>query len=335
MFLNSKIILINGEEMSKYDVLCVGSATVDTFLMVEQPFSSLKLGDKVLVKSVDKRSGGGATNSAAALAKLGLKVKTATKVGDDGDGNFILKELKADGIENICHLRSKQQTDLATVISSTKEKDRIILVHKGASTDLSSKDIQASKLNCSWIYLATLTGKSQQTAHEIANIAKKKNIKLLFNPSLYLAQKRKKQLSTILQNTAVLVLNKEEAQALLKSPSNNFEFLLEGLQRCGPETVIVTNGRKGLYALHKNVMYSLTKTPNVKIVHTAGAGDAFTSGFLAGLIKNYSFDDALRLGQVNASSVIQQVGAKNGQLTESQAKAMMKKYKIQIITKRL
>lgn len=321
--------------MSKYDVLCVGSATVDTFLTVEQPFSSLKLGDKVLVKSVGKRSGGGATNSASALAKLGLKVKTATKVGDDEDGDFILRELKADGIENICHNRSKQQTDLATIISSTKEKDRIILVHKGASTDLSSKDIPAPKLNCSWIYLATLTGKSQQTAFEIARIAKKKNIKLLFNPSLYLAQKGAKNLAPILQNTAILVLNKEEAQALLRTSSSSFEFLLTELQKRGPEAVIVTDGRRGLYALQKNIMYSLTKTPNVKIVHTAGAGDAFTAGLLAGLIKKYSFDDALRLGQVNASSVIQHVGAKAGQLTEKEAKKMLKKYKIKITQRRV
>lgn len=321
--------------MSKYDVLCVGSATVDTFLTIEQPFSTLKLGDKVLVRSVDKRSGGGATNSASALVKLGLNVKTATKLGNDEDGNLILKELKSYGIDNICRIRSKEQTDLATIISSTKERDRIILVHKGASTDLSFKDFPSSQLNCSWIYLATLTGRSQQTAYEIAKIAKNKDIKLLFNPSLYLAQKGKKSLAKILQNTTALVLNKEEAQALLKTSSSSFEFLLTKLQRCGPQIVIVTDGRRGLYALQKNVMYSLTKTPDVKIVHTAGAGDAFTSGFLVGVIKNYSFDDALRLGQVNASSVIQHVGAKVGQLTEKEAKLMMKKYKIMITTKRI
>lgn len=321
--------------MSKYDVVCVGSATVDTFLTIEQPFSSLKLGDKVLVKSVDKRSGGGATNSASALAKLGLKVRVATKVGNDDDGNFILKDLTLYGVDNICQARSRQQTDLATLISSTKEKDRIILVHKGASTDLSLKDIPSSKLDCSWIYLATLTGESFKTALQIAALAKKKKIKLLFNPSLYLAQKGKKQLSEILQNTTALVLNKEEAQAVLGTSSNSFEYLLTELRKCGPHIVIVTDGKKGLYALHKNTMYSLTKTPNVKIVHTAGAGDAFTSGFLAGLIKQYSFDEALRLGQVNASSVIQYVGAKNGQLTEREAKAMMKKYNLKITTKRL
>jgi len=321
--------------MSKYHVLCVGSATVDTFLTIEQPFSSLKLGDKALVKAVDKHSGGGATNSASALVKLGLKVKTATMVGDDEDGNLILKELKAAGIENICSKKSKRQTDLATIISSTKEKDRIILVHKGASTDLTIKDLQNSKLNPSWIYLATLTGKSQAVAYEIARIAKQKNIQLLFNPSLYLAHQGKKHLSSILQHTSILVLNKEEAQALLKTSSTNFEHLLKELQKCGPRIVIVTDGRRGLYALQQNIMYSLTKTPDVKIVHTAGAGDAFTSGFLAGLIKKYSFEDALRLGQANASSVIQQVGAKSGQLTEAEAKMMMKRYNIPITKKRV
>lgn len=320
--------------MNKYDVLCVGSATVDTFLSIEQPFSTLKLGDKVLVKSVNKSSGGGATNSAAALAKLGLKVKTATKVGNDDDGNFIIKELRASGIENICHGRSKQQTDLATIISSSKEKDRIILVHKGASSDLTAKDIQVSKITPSWIYLATLTGRSEETAHHIASLAKHRNIKLLFNPSLYLAQKGKKHLAPILQNTSVLVLNKEEAQALLKSSSTNFEHLLTELQKCGPRIVVITNGRKGLYTVQNRTFYSLTKTPDVKIVHTAGAGDAFTSGLLTGLIRHYPFDNALRLGQVNASSVIQHVGAKVGQLTEKEAQTMMKKYKIHIAIKR-
>lgn len=321
--------------MSKYDVLTVGSATVDTFLTVEQPFSSLKLGDKALVKSVDKRSGGGATNSAAAIAKLGLKVKTLTKLGNDHDADLILAELKALGIENICHSKSKQQTDLATIISSTKEKDRIILVHKGASTDLSAKDFHPSQVNPSWIYLATLAGKSLQVAYEIAELAGKKGIKLLFNPSLYLAQQGKKKLSGILRHAAVLVLNKEEAQALLKTSSGNVKHLLKELQQCGPKVVVVTDGRRGLYALQENIMYSLTKTPNVKIVHTAGAGDAFTSGFLAGLIKNYSFEDALRLGQANASSVIQHLGTKTGQLTEKEAQAMMKKFRIQITKKRV
>ena len=48
------------------------------------------------------------------------------------------------------------------------------------------------------------------------------------------------------------------------------------------------------------------------------------------MIKNYTFADALRLGQVNALSVIQHIGTKNILLNERQARELMKNYKIKI-----
>jgi len=321
--------------MLKYDVLCVGSATIDSFLTTEQSLSAVRIGDKVLVKSIEKHSGGGATNSSAALSKLGLKVKMLTKLGDDHDADFILKEMKDYDVKNICQRRSKHNTDFATIISSEKEKDRIIYVHKGASEDLSEKDFKKSQLRFRWIYLASLLGKSFQTAKQIAEYSKRKKIKILFNPSLYLAKKGKDELKKVLDAAEILVLNKEEAQALLGSSSSSFPTLLKDLQKCGPKTVVITNGRKGFHALHDNTVYSLTKTPIVKRVHTAGAGDAFTSGFLAGVIKNYPFEEALKLGQVNSSSIIQHIGTKNKLLTEREAKQMMKKHRMKITKKKM
>ena len=94
--------------MFKRDVLCIGSATLDTFLTIEQSLSKVKLGDKVLIKHLEKHSGGGATNSAAALTKMGLKVKCLTKLGDDPDAKFVLNELKKYRIKNVCKTRSKK-----------------------------------------------------------------------------------------------------------------------------------------------------------------------------------------------------------------------------------
>ncbi len=314
--------------MFKSDVLCVGSATLDTFLTIESALSSLKLGDKVLVQSIEKHSGGGATNSAAALSKLGLKVKVLTKLGNDHDADFIIKELKKYKVKKVCLHQSKKSTDAATIISSLQEKDRIIFVHKGASADLSVTDFKKSVLNADWIYLASLMGKSFHVANYIIK-NKPERTKILFNPSLYLAQKGKRSLRVILNATEILVLNKEEAQAVLKTNSTDFKFLLKGLQRCGPKTVIITNGSKKMQAITENHIYTLTP-PDVKIVNTAGAGDAFTAGFLAGIIKKYSVEDALQLGQVNATSIIQHIGAKNKLLTESEAQNLIKKYKIKV-----
>lgn len=320
--------------MFGYHVLCIGSATLDNFLTIEHPLAKIKLGDKVLVKDLEKHSGGGASNAAAALSKLGLKVKILTKLGNDHDAHFIQEELKQYQVKNICRSHSKLNTDFSTILSSTKEKDRIIFVHKGASRDLKVSDFSLFNLRTDWLYLATLMGKSLPTAKFIADYALRKKIPLLFNPSLYLAQKGKKYLYPILLATTILVLNKEEAQALLGLKTGSIENLLLELRKLGPKIVVITDGSKKMFATEGINFYSLLP-PQVKVVDTAGAGDAFTSGLLAGIIKKYSFADALRLGQVNASSVIQHLGTKNILLTEKEAGKMMKIYKIKVEIKKV
>ncbi|HYD02757.1 MAG TPA: PfkB family carbohydrate kinase, partial [Alphaproteobacteria bacterium] len=49
----------------------------------------------------------------------------------------------------------------------------------------------------------------------------------------------------------------------------------------------------------------------VKVVETTGAGDAFACGFVAGTILEKSIETSLKMGMLNAESVIQHLGAKN------------------------
>ncbi|MBI4980416.1 carbohydrate kinase family protein, partial [Candidatus Woesearchaeota archaeon] len=314
-----------------YDVLCIGSATLDSFLTVETPLAKIKLGDKVIVSAIETHSGGGATNSAVALAKFGLKVKVLTKLGNDHDGNFITQELKSHKANNICLHHSHKHTDTAVILDYVKDKDRVIYVHKGASDDLTEHDFKLSPLNTKWIYLATLMGTSFKTGESIAKYASKQKILLLFNPSLYLAQKGKTELKHILSAAAVLVLNLEEAQALLKNKTSSMEQLLKQLHQLGPKTVVITNGPKRLYAYHKDYIHSLFP-PKVNVVHTAGAGDAFTAALLGAMIKSYKFEDCLRIGQANASSVIQAVGVKHKLLNEKEALKMAEQHKLKVET---
>ena len=318
--------------MLRYDVLCVGSATIDNILTLKKKLKSVHLGDKVLVTHLEAHSGGGGTNSAAALAKQSLKVRMLAKIGNDDSGDFILNEMKKYGVKNIVTKRSVKSTDFSTIMASQKGKDRIIYVHKGASRDLSVNDFKKSQLKAKWIYLASLVGKSFQTGKVIADYAKKKKIKLLFNPSLYLAKKGKNYLKSVLEATTILVLNKKEAQTLLGTKKNSYKELLMRLYELGPEAIVITNGKKMIYAFHEDDFYSVLPT-DIKVVHTAGSGDAFTSGLLAGIIKKYKFEDALKLGVANSLSVIQHVGTKNKLLTEGEAKQMMKKYRLKVVKK--
>jgi len=315
----------------KYDVLCVGSATVDTFLEVDTSFQKIRLGDKILVKSIIKHSGGGAINSALVLSKLGIKVKVLTKLGNDHDAQFIHQKLSQHHIHNICKNNSTLPTDSSSIIDYQADKDRIIYNHKGASQDLHESDFRKSNLNVKWIYLATLMGKSFSTAIKIAQSTKQNKTKmnLLFNPSLYLAKKGKKYLLPILENTDLLVLNLQETQALLNHQTNNFKILLSELHQLGPHSVVITNGAKKMYALHQDNLFAIMP-PKVKIVHTAGAGDAFTAGLLGALLNKHDFQTALIIGQAQATSVIQDKGVAHRLLTETQALQLGKKYRMKV-----
>ncbi|MBI2666674.1 carbohydrate kinase family protein [Candidatus Woesearchaeota archaeon] len=318
--------------MQKYQVLCIGSATVDHFLTIEQPFSSVHVGDKIKTLELATFSGGGATNAGAALTKLGIKTKILTKLGNDHAANIVEKELRAFGVQNVCKTRSRKNTDSSTVLSFAQEKDRIIFAHKGASQELTSSDWKNAPKQMEWIYLASLTGHAFFLTQKIVSFAKKHKVKLLLNPSLYLTQTGKKHLDLLLQATTLLVLNKEEAQAIAGKKAVS-AVLLKLLQKQGPETVVITDGPRTLYALHEGKQYSLIP-PDVKIKDTTGAGDAFTAGLLAGIIKKCSFADALRMGQVNALGVLQHFGAKYKLLTEKEGKEGMKKYKIKVVVRR-
>jgi len=312
------------------DVICIGSATVDKFLTVKESIAHLHLGDKILVKDQIIHSGGGATNTAAALTQMGLKTAIITKLGNDHYADFLLKDLKKYKISNLIINKSKRHTDSSTIVSSKQDKDRIIMVHKDASLDLTTKDLDFKKIKTTkWIYLATLMGKSEQTAKKIAQFAKKNNIKVIFNPSAYLAKQGKNKLKVFLSASEIIILNKEEAQYLLKDKKSKIKNLLIKLSKLGPKKVIITDGKKLLWAYDGNNFYS-SKAPNVKVIHTAGAGDAFSSGFLAGIVKSYSMEKAIQLGQANASSVVQHLGTKNKLLTEKAALSFIKRHKIKV-----
>jgi len=73
---------------------------------------------------------------------------------------------------------------------------------------------------------------------------------------------------------------------------------------------------------------------NKEDVETTGAGDSFSSAFLAGIIIKKDIDFALSLGQANAESVIQHIGAKNRllRLNEALRKINDQQYKINHVT---
>ena len=130
-----------------------------------------------------------------------------------------------------------------------------------------------------------------------------------------MAEKGTKYLKPVLDACTVLILNKEEAQALTKTKTET-KTLLRKLQEKIP-MVVVTDGPKGATAYNGIKFYAITPA-DVPITDTTGAGDSFASAFLAALMLKQDVPTALRWGAAQANSVIQHYGATNILLTRKE-----------------
>jgi sugar/nucleoside kinase (ribokinase family) len=306
----------------KFDVISVGSATVDCFVSLPVDFTHIKHGSKVLIENISLTTGGGGTNVAVGMSRLGLRTGFIGEVGDDLSANMIKHDLEREGVKFLVKQHSRHQTAYSVVLEA-KGKDRAILVYKGASSYLDAGEIP-KRLSTDWFYFASVVGNSFKTMEHVASFARKNNIKVYFNPSSYMTEQGYDYLKKVISATTVLSLNKEEAQALLGLKTNSFLELLRGLHKLGPEVCIITDGSNGAYA-YDGTLHYFKKVRKMQPVDTTGAGDAFGAGFLAGFIikKGVPLDRRIRfamdMGMRNAESVIMFVGAKKGLLTKRKA----------------
>lgn len=294
-----------------FDVVSFGSALVDLFVNTgvaeKKGFMYYPLGEKIQINELRFDIGGGGTNTAVAFSRLGLKTGYVGKIGDDESGKKVLNLLKKEKIKFLGKIEKNQITGHSIILDS-KGGERTILIYKGINDTISIKDVK--KFKTKWIYFSSSAGKSFQTKKELAGTLKKSGTKIAFNPSSYLI--RKENLTYLLKITDILVLNKEEAQLLVGKKEKD---LLKGLRNLGPKVVVITDKNKLVSCYDGNKKYFL-KPNKIKVVERTGAGDAFSSGFVAGQIAGKSIEESLKLGLKESEAVIQNFGAKTDLIRE-------------------
>ena len=92
---------------------------------------------------------------------------------------------------------------------------------------------------------------------------------------------------------------------------------MEEMRKLGPKIIVITDGINGAYARDGENYYFMPVYPHQPFERT-GAGDAFSSTFVAGLAMGKSIEEALMMAPINSMSVVQKIGAQAGLLTLSE-----------------
>lgn len=306
------------------DVICFGSAIVDFFLESEEfkLFNSPKgkklicgkYGDKI---EVDRRticSGGGGTNTAVSFARQGLKPAVVSLFGKDLLSEIIVDELKSEGVDISLMVRGENEITDTSIILIGPDGGRTILVCRG-KTNLKKMHINWEKLKSKWFYITSLEG-NLDLAEELVDFADKNKIMVSWNPGKRELNNQQK-VKDIAKKTTLFNLNRQEMKILINKDLSDKDFWPK-VKEIGSEMTIVTNGRQGAYLLHQQgVHFSPAKEADP--VDETGAGDAFGSGVVAGLIKGMDIQSAFELGIKNGASVVQHIGPKKGLIKISNA----------------
>jgi len=240
-------------------------------------------------------------------------------VGADFCGQLILKDLQERGINVSFMKRTKDKATNLSVFLTYPKKDRTILVYRGASDVLSKKDIPWSKIkNAKWFYLAPFGGKLAGLTDDLVRFAKKNNIKVALNPGYNQLTLPAKTLAGILAKTDVLILNHEEASVLTKIPYQKEKEIFRKIDELCPGIAIMTKGKEGAVVSDGKYLYRASSLRLSELDHT-GAGDAFGSGFVSGMMQKNDIVFAIQLAMANSCFNLTKWGAKDGLLTKSQA----------------
>lgn len=321
-----------------FDIITIGASTRDVYLrspafdlIKSDRFSTgvgscLALGSKNEASEIFLDTGGGATNAAATFGNLKIKTAIITKVGDDSAGREVSEVLEKSKVDTSLVQKDRKHFTSYSTLLLTQGGHRSALVYRGASNFLEWKKIPKEKLKTKWFYITSLAG-NLKLLKEIFKFAKKNKIKIAWNPGKNELNLGVKKLKGLIKQVEVFNLNREEAAGLTGVSYNKKKEIFRKIEKLGPRIMVVTDGAPGAYAYAKDKWY-FAKSLDTKPVNTTGAGDAFGSGFVAGLILKENLEYALALATLNADGVIKKMGAKNGVLTKSPSKKEIEKISI-------
>ncbi|MFA5021209.1 MAG: PfkB family carbohydrate kinase [Patescibacteria group bacterium] len=309
---------------NKFDLVSIGGATVDlSFYSKEgelisagkpasQKMLAFEYGAKIVADRVYTNCGGGASNSAVAASRLGLKTAVVCRIGNDDNGRLVLKNLKDNKVETgLIKIDRQAATGFSVILTiDNPAKEHIAFIHRGANGELSANDFIAD-LPANWYYVTSLPADGWQAI--MAKLIKTgKNI--VWNPG----NEQLKDIGAVkkfLPKIRLLIINRREALEFRKL--KEIKGLLAYLQGLGPKLAVITNGANGVYAFDGQKYYYM-KAASSKIINTLGVGDAFGAGLTSALIYDKNIKEALSWGIKNSASVVREIGAQKGLLTKKE-----------------
>lgn len=279
--------------------------------------------------------GGAESNVAIGVARLGGRVGWFGRLGKDPLGRMILKKIRGEGVDVS---RAELTADAPTGLMMREVlmgKTSVYYYRKNSAASRMTPEhldegyiAQAKILHMTGITPA-LSDSCKETAIAAMRMARKNGVKVSFDPNLRLKLWDLEEARTVLLSMAeeadIFLPGLDELQLLYQT--EDWNEIVAKLRELPAEVSIVKGGDNETYVVTQD---SITAVPYFRVEHvvdTVGAGDGFCAGFFTGLLKGYNYAEAVRIGNLVGSLVIQMEGDWEGIPTWEQVEAALNNVK--------
>ena len=280
---------------------------MDHFVMPKETTSSL---------SYSRGFGGKGLNQSIALAKSGLDVYHAGRVGFDGQP--FIDYLKEYGVK-VDYLKKDEETATGHAIIQVSHSENCIILYGGANQLIDEAQIDEVLTHFEQGDLLLIQNEISSLTYLITK-AHEKGLRIAFNT----APMDEKIFGYPLDLIDIFVVNEVEGKGLANVSSNRVEDVIAGLQKAYPnKEIILTVGSLGSYYIcGETVIHQ--EAYRVEAVDTTAAGDTFTGFYLASILRGEEVNTALRIAAKASSITVTKEGAAKSIPTLEQVLESMK-----------
>lgn len=287
-------------------VVIIGSTNVDKILNVDR---FVKPGETLHLQNAQKIYGGGkGANQALATARSNAQTTFISKIGTEGDADFMLEDFEQAHINTDYIMTTDTAQTGQAFITIDANGQNTILVYGGANMELNDKDVnKAAGAIAEADYIIAQLEVPVPAIISAFTIARENNVTTILNPAP--ASELSKDLLTL---TDIIVPNETEAELLSgiavtdrASMHQNAEYFLS----LGMKVVIITLGEQGTYYATANSA-GLIPSFKVKAIDTTAAGDTFIGAFTSRLnMTDFNIEESITYANKAASLTVQVEGA--------------------------
>lgn len=268
-------------------------------------FVPTKVGPLRFTNEFEKTIGGAEANVAISLARLGHQVSWISRLGNDEFGLYVRNFIRGEGVDTS---QVKFDDDNPTAVFFKERRvmhdPKIYYYRKeSAASYMSPNDLDETVITkAKFLHITGITPalshSCRETVHHAITLAKQNKVTVVFDPNIRLKlwrkQEAREELMDIASKCDIVLPGIEEGEILTgeTAPERIAARLLDN----GASVVVVKLGERGAFYRTSEKGEYIESFPVQQVVDTAGAGDGFAAGFLSGLIRGWSYADAVKLG---------------------------------------